>query len=77
MKAYTPTKFQNSLPRKNYISLHNPKAPHPCLAARQGKMKGEAMMLAFLRSASAKILSYRSSSEPRHSSFKKSLSCVS
>ena len=60
MKACTPTKFQHTMPRQNYISVHNPKAPHPCLAARQGKMKGEAMMLAFLRSASATNLSYRS-----------------
>jgi hypothetical protein len=48
MKAYSPTKFHHTMPRLNYMTVHNPKAPHPCLAARQGKMKGEAMMLAFL-----------------------------
>ena len=60
MKACTPTKFPHTMPRQSYISVHNPKAPHPCLAARQGKMKGEAMMVAFLRSASATKLSWRS-----------------
>ncbi len=60
MKACTPTKFQHTMPRQDYISVHNPKAPHPCLAARQGKMKGEAMMSAFLKRANATKSSCRS-----------------